>query len=371
MVDVSLLSADARIDPRSVPMSPRHLAVLALALAGVAWAADAPAAPTLGAAWFARLRDPQTRMAALYQHERAAAGEDEEIADPEAFAARHHGTLVFPCPQPRHPGAWAVVSPQVWREGRDLLVGADPQSYPPHPLESERRRAWDAALAKLPPDFKPWQAGQPWFESLSGFLVDASGKELETFYAGPAIIADFDADGMLDLMKIERLHVQRAAKAPDAYIDCISIGPLASTRPRKAMLYCNLRDESSWAARAWRFTVRANPPAALQLVLVPTANDRQEITYQFRKGRFVASLAKLPQDILENTRPGTDECEASAKFLKKHGLAFVGVGGDHPAELDANLPNPVPAGPLTWSLPDTSALAPRAAASPCSSAPAT
>jgi len=338
----------------------RCYSILALTLAGIAVADQAPKNPDLGAAWFARLRDPQTRIEALYQHDEAAAERNERIEDREKFALTHRGTLVFRCPQPRHPGAWAVV--RVWQNARDLLRGPNPTSYPAHPLEIERRRIWDAATENLAADFKPWQVGQPWFETLSGYLVDASGKQLgEMFFGSPAIIADFDSDGMLDFVEIERLHVKRANKA-DALIDCVSIGPLASVLPRKAMMYCNLRDDTSRSSRMWRFTIRRDAHEALQLVLVPTAKDRQEITYQFRKGKLVASVDKPPPGILVDTHPTADDYGPWGNFLERHGLTFHGVGSDPACELDASLPSQPSTEPLKWSLPDTSSLPPREAA---------
>ena len=342
------------------------LALLAPILAAGAAGDDDRKYPAMGADWFARLRNPQTRMKALYQHERAGADDGREIDDPEKFAADHHRTLVFPCPQPGQPGAWAVIDASDWQAGEDLLCGPETKYYAPHPLEVERRRAWDAAEANLPADFKPWQVGQPWFDSLSGFLVDAAGNQLGAgVFGSPAIIADFDADGMLDLVKIARLHMEDKGKV-EPVIDCVSIGPLASALPRKVMIYCNYCEDLFTHSRAWRFTVRRDPNAALQLVLVPTAKDQHEITWQFREGKLVASADKLPEGILVYEHPAAGDFEASRVFLKQHGYALEGIGSDGALELDANLP----ARPhglnrdsyIKWSLPDTAALPPREAA---------
>lgn len=342
-------------------MIPRWILAATCALACTAHAKEQPKPMSDG--WFQRLQNPKTRIAALYEFENARHEKNEAPEDPEKFAAEHSTTLVFPCPQPQFPGAWAVIDATGWLSGQNILCGLEPQTYPPHPLEVERRRTWDAALEKPAPDFKPWQVGQPWFESMSGFLVDATGKPLgEGFFASPGIIADFDADGMLDLFEIQRLHLGKSIGS-DPVIDCISIGPLASDQPRHVMLYCNSRKDISESPRTWRFDVRSDASHALQLVLIPTTKDQQEITFYLREGALVASVEKLPEGILVDPHPGNDS--SSRDFLKKHGFTLNGAGSDDAAELDARNPEQPPRlsfKSLEWSFPATDALAPRDAA---------
>ncbi len=349
-----------------------HLPVIAL-IAGLANAKDASRHPNLGPEWFARLRNPETRIAALYQYEKASAVKGQQIDDPEKFAADHRETRIFRCPQPGLPNAWVVLELGGWQAGQDVLCGPDPKIYEPHPLEVERRRLWRDADNHLPPDFKPWQVGQPWFEQASGFLVDESGKQLdEGFFGSPAILADFDSDGCLDLLEFSRVHLDRGNKQ-DATMDCVSIGPLIATQPRQLMFYCNQRTDVFERSKAWRFMVRRDPQEVLQLVLVPTDKAQQEIIYQFQKekGGFVASTDKFPEGILVDAHPKAEEYDAMSSFLEAHGYSFGGVGSDGldgAGELDANLPAP----PIRrggemihnyeWKLPETGSLPPRAAA---------
>jgi hypothetical protein len=347
-----------------------RLPIIALLASGLASADDAPRLPDLGAEWFARLRNPETRIAALYQYEKASAVKGQQIDDPEKFAADHQPSWVFPCPQPGHPKAWLVLESGGWQSGQDALCGPEPKFYEPHPLEVERRRLWRDADNHLPPDFKPWQVGQPWFEQASGFLVDESGKQLdEGFFGSPAILADFDADGCLDLLKIARIHLDKGSKQA-ATMDCVSIGPLVTALPRQLMFYCNRRTDVFERSKAWRFTVRRDPQGVLQLLQIPTDKEQREIIYQFQtaKSGFAASIDKLPDGILLDSHPKAEEYDAMVSFLESHGHKFSGVGSDGAEELDANLPAP----PIRcggemfrhyeWKLPDTRNLPPRAAA---------
>lgn len=318
----------------------------------------------MGSDWFAKLRDPKTRVEALYQSKKAHAEKGEELPDLEEFAAGHRRVWVFPCPQPGHPDAWAVVNPVIWKESRANLRGLEVEAYDPHPLEVERRRKWDAELENLTADFKPWQTGQAWFDTLSGDLVDPTGKELGGFFASPGILADFNGDGMLDVVQIERISIKVGGNGWDSVIDGVSIGPLDGEKPRYGMVYANLRKFDHKTPRTWRFAVRGEA-GDLRLALVPDARDRQEIRFGFRDGALTADVEKLPNEILLDTHPEGESYFASKKFLIAHGHETAGVGSDDACEVLADFPVQPPAfsfESLKITLPETGDAAPREAA---------
>ena len=289
----------------------------------------------MGSDWFARLREPKTRMEALYQLEKAGAEPRREIQDFEEFSSGHRRVMVFPCPQPGQPDAWAIVNPAIWKESRANLCGLEAEEYDPHPLEIERRRNWDATLQNLPADFKPWRPGNAWFETLSGELVDPSGRKLGVFFASPGILADFNGDGMLDLLQIERPSSSRK----DTVIDCATIGLLDSDKLHYGAVYANLRADDFKTPRSWRFAMRGEPDS-LRLVLVPEDKSKAEITFGFQNGVLTASADKLPDEILLDARPkGEDSFFASSAFLESHGHDMNGTGSDDGCEVLADFPD--------------------------------
>ncbi len=360
-----MLEAAKLLDRMHSTSTPRSIfptfLILPLILAGVALADDLPL-PDMGPEWFERLKNPETRIAALYELGKAHAGRGNPLGEPEQFAADHQRTLVFPCPQPDLPGAWAVLVECDWELSVAHLSGAEPEVYEPHPLETERQRKWDVELSNPPEGFAPWQAGQSWFEALSGFLVDPSGRQLgEGFFASPGVPADFDGDGRLDLLEVSRLHLESGM-----VMDGISIGPLATHQPRKAMIYCNPRKRFSATPRSFRFDIRRSDGGGHELAMIPADRNLPDITFRFHKEKFVASEDPLPDGILIDTAPEGDGYHAARRFLKSHGEALSGVGGDGTLELDVRLSDkPVPRLGLEsrkWSLPETDGLSPREAA---------
>lgn len=319
----------------------------------------------MGKDWFAKLRDPKTRVEALYQMEKAGITNG-NIEDIEEFTAGHRRVLVFPCPQPGHPDAWAIVNPATWTESHANLRGLEAETYEPHPLEIERRGKWDSELAGLPADFKPWRPGQAWFETLSGDLVDPTGRELGGFFASPGILADFNGDGMLDLLEIQRLSIEVGGNKWDSALDCVSIGPLDGEKTPYASVYANLRKDAHKTPRSWRFAVHGEP-GALRLALVPEDKSQQEISFGFRDGTLAATVDKLPKGILLDARPeGEDGYHASVNFLKRHGHDMAGVGSDDGCEVLADFAGK-PQEEFSFdsvkiALPDTGDAAPRDAA---------
>ncbi|MGC4014212.1 MAG: hypothetical protein QM755_06785 [Luteolibacter sp.] len=137
------------------------------------------------------------------------------------FSALHPLIRVFPCPQPGHPEAWAVLY-----EGNAASEdGITAKQYPPHPQETIRRKDWNEALEK---DLAPptWPDGRPWFESVTGFLISPSGKQLGEGFAKDGVLADFDGDGMLDLFEVESGHI-KDSKDQESKVDLIGISPLS------------------------------------------------------------------------------------------------------------------------------------------------
>jgi hypothetical protein len=325
----------------------------------------------LGKEWFSRLQDPQTRIAALYEREkRVTKAKDRD--DPDVFAADHHQTFVFPCPQPGKPGAQAVVTLRYWEACRDVACGPEPESYPPHPLEVQRRGRWDAELSASKTGLQLWKPGQPWLGTLLGFLVDAEGTQVgESFFASPAIVADVDGDGMLDLARVSRYHLE-GKNGAESYADCFEVSSLDGAATPKARFCCNVRDQVQ-GQRTWRFTVRPAASGTLEIVLVPTpgkagAAAPPEFVFRLTSEGLKEATSPLPAGVLVDRELPPDEWEGPRKFLKNHGLKFSGVGSSDSREVDASLPPLDPSSPLDgwdgykWTLPDITGLPPRAAA---------
>ena len=341
------------------------LLLVTLAMAGLAIARDERRLPNMGPEWFARLLDRQTRIKALYELKKAGREKGEKVPDFDAFSAEHQHALVFPCPQPDQPAAWVVLSDRNWEISRQLWCGSPVAAYDPHPVEIERRRKWDAETNERAPDFKPWQVGQPWLEGLSGCLIDSSGRQLdEGFFAGAGVVADFDGDGMLDLFQVARYYLKGGKSEMSRSVDCLLIGPLSAKQPRRAMLFCNRREDLP-ESQQWRFAIRAAAGGSLKLVLVPATGNGPELEFGFHDGRFVSFAEKLPEGVQVNDQPKVDEWESARQFLKEHGLELKGVGSDDAAELAADRPQRPRFGDfdsLKWALPNTDGLAPRQAA---------
>lgn len=320
----------------------------------------------MGPAWFARLQDPRTRIEALYELDTKVADGKYKLDDPEEFAANHHQTLVFPCPQPGLKGAWAVVTFNDWDRSREILLGPEAETYPPHPLEVERQAAWEAGYDPLKPGFQLWQPGQPWLEGLSGFMVDETGTRLgEGFFGSPCVTADFDGDGMLDLLEVSRHHVEIGNdKEKSALLDCLEIGPLADGLPRRTRVFANLRKGHA-ALRPWRFAVRKDAEGEWQVALVPEDKTKEEIVFRLENGEITCSVPALPKGIWWDRKPVGDKGDHPSQFLKAHGMKYSGVGSDSAKEIEAGRPNP-PAWDSfegrAWTLPETKDLPPREAA---------
>lgn len=290
----------------------RGSVVLLIALALPA--AAEPDLLTMGAGWFARLKNPNTRVAALYEHQKARNGED-NVPGPEHFAAMNVDVSFFACPQPGKPGAWAIVNTTKWQDQKTLLYRTDEDDYPPHPLETERRAKREKESG-VDTAFEPWQPGQPWNESLYGFLVDESGNELdEGYYASPGIIADFNGDGMLDLLEISRLSL----KGPKQYANLVSIGPLEHSQPRFLMLYCDFRVDVH-APRTKSFSVRKNQAGKLELLVSTHATERKETAFGYDGKQFGLLGGELPGGMLMDLPSITNPYEAATEFLKTHGM---------------------------------------------------
>jgi hypothetical protein len=322
----------------------------------------------LGAEWFSRLQDPQTRIAALYEREKKVT-EAKYLEATEKFAADNHHTFVFPCPQPGKAEAQAVVTLRNWEGSRDISCGPEPRAYPPHPLELQRRREWDAEFAKKTPGMQLWKPGQPWLNGVSGFLVDPSGTQVgESFFASPAVIADFDGDGMLDLAGVSRYHLEGKG-GKKSYADCFQVSSLVGGTTPKARFCCNVRNEMD-LPRTWRFTVRPAGSGTLDIVLVPTSKKAAEVVFHVTADGLKEATSPLPEGILIDRELSPDDWDGPKKFLAKHGLKFSGVGSDNAREVDASLPPLASLSPLqmangdgyNWALPDIAGLAPREAA---------
>jgi len=317
----------------------------------------------MGPEWFSRLQDPKTRIAALYEREKRVTN-PKHLEDPEKFAADHHLTFVFACPQPGKPGAQAVITVRDWEGSRDVACGLEATSYPPHPLEVQRRREWDAELSASKAGLQLWKPGQPWLEGVSGFMVDAEGTEVgEFFFAAPAIIADFDGDGMLDLAGVSRYHLEGKGKI-ESYADCFQLFSLVGGTTPKARFCCNIRDDMQ-LPRTWRFTVRPAASGTLEIVLVPATGKAAEVIFRLTAEGLKETTSPLPAGVLVDRELPPGDWEGPKKFLSKHGLKFTGVGSDDVEEIDADVPAPTPSdgwGGYEWTLPDIAGLSPQEAA---------
>ncbi|HEY1122080.1 MAG TPA: hypothetical protein VGE67_10795 [Haloferula sp.] len=331
--------------------------------------AGAPADEPLrmGPEWFSRLQDPKTRVAALYEREKKVR-EAKYLDDPDVFAADHHQTFVFPCPQPGKPEAHAVVTMRCWEASREISCGLEPVSYPPHPLEIQRRHGWDAELSASKAGLQLWKPGQPWLDGVLGFLVDPKGTQVGGFFfASPAVIADIDGDGMLDLAGVSRYHLE-GKNGAESYADCFEVSSLDGAATPKARFCCNFQNDMRHP-RKWRFTVRPATSRTLEIVLVPTTVDAAEVVFRLTAEGLKETTSPLPAGVLVDRELPPGEWEGPKKFLKDHGLKFSGTGSDDSRQIDASLPPPSSSlqevdglGEYKWTLPDITGLAPRRAA---------
>ncbi len=309
------------------------LPLLLLALDGTAGArTDERPFPSMGAEWFARVVDPATRIKALWEirlRERSKKEKQETFAE---FSAGITYSAVFPCPQPGLPDAYAVVTGRNYPRTRLLLQGPGTDHYEPLPLESERWKQWQALDTRGTPDFRPWRIGQPLLESISVTPFDPKGTKLgESMFCGLGAIADFNGDGMLDLLEIERISGSAVkAGTHGLAVDCVSIGPLISGQNRFAMLYCN--------APSWLFTIREQRDLpALVLVPADPAAGR-ELAFRIQEGKLAAQDVNLPEGIWIDPKPAGETWNAASAFLKERGYRGLGFGTEKACTLEAGRP---------------------------------
>jgi len=271
-----------------------------LALLGAA--SSEPASPSLGASWFARLRAPESRLAALRaweQHVRA----PEDAASP---FPEHPLPRVLRCPQETIPDAWLVLWQRDDHLAEEALLGPDPDAYPPASVAVEREYAREIALRKRDEDGIVWVHGDPWLQSVYWFLTAPSGTVVggEQFL-DCGVIADADADGELDLVEFSSIRFRGDAPADRPLADLVTLGPVDPEAPRRFALVANFRGLGNAVTREWKFDLRPRgTDPGLDLWLVSTADSdpfESERPIEFRA--MPAAPSRLP-DSVSTWEPG-------------------------------------------------------------------
>ncbi len=319
-------------------------------------AATDPALSDLGAAWFGRLRAPETRTAALREWdaaERAASKESYREGEdtPEYFAATHQSIRVLRCPQPDRPDAWLVWWCSDYHRSREILDGLLPESYPPSEGEILRRAEAEKLASQRDEAGLVWKPGEPWLESVGAVLTDAGGTILcEYNFLGCGVIADANGDGMLDWIQFSRIHlrdktgdVANPARSPERLADLVSIGPIDPSAPRAAAWLCNQRTEKQSVLREGRFDIRARDSSGgLDLFFVPrktveTIDDPTRRAFLLRPGQVLPEEAGIvvlgPGDPEEMIR-------AFARSQYAWTKTSVGWGSDGAEEIRHGEPEP-------------------------------
>lgn len=319
-------------------------------------AATDPALSDLGAAWFGRLRTPETRTAALREWdaaERAASKESYREGEdtPEYFAATHQSIRVLRCPQPDHPDAWLVWWRSDYHRSREILDGLLPESYPPSEGEILRRAEAEKRASQRDEAGLVWKPGEPWLESVGAVLTDAGGTILcEYNFLGCGVIADAEGDGMLDWIQFSRIHlrdktgdVANPVRSPERLADLVSIGPIDPSAPRDAAWLCNQRTEKQSVLREGRFDIRAwDSSGGLDLFFVPrktveTIDDPTRRAFLLRPGQV------LPEETgIVALGPGDPEevIRAFARSQYAWTKTSVGWGSDGAEEIRHGEPEP-------------------------------
>ena len=212
---------------------------LAICLAGLVILASRAIAdlPDLGPEWFARLKSSETRLEALWEWE-----QKQEYAETRERFLAGGSIWVFKCPQKDHPGAYLVLRDGNFHREREKQFGREPEIFPKHAEEHSRERSWRKEMAKREESGLVWKPGEPWLNSVTGFLIDDSGRQLAPkFWIGAGVIADFEGDGFVDTFQVSRFVMKEGG-----VLDGLSIGPLDKSKPRAHLYYCDFSDHWCW-----------------------------------------------------------------------------------------------------------------------------
>jgi hypothetical protein len=321
-----------------MPLLPRALVLLA-----AAWLVPSPRAvcadtdlPDLGPAWFARILSPETRTQALREwflasgesaRETFAEGEGE--GSPEYFAAMHRSIRVLRAPQPGLPEAWLVCWIHDYIGAREILVGPDPDAYPPAapPRESDEGIAW--------------RPGDPLAEAIGAFLTNDQGQALCGFgFLGKGAIADADGDGMLDWISLSRLLFRERPpqtagdRAGERAADLVSIGPIHPDAPRSASWLINLGPGGPKRERLHRLGLREREGGGgLEIFLVTNQPDEGPV-----RGETVLRPTDPFQEMPGLLPLGSGDPGAMATSFAKREFGWNGVSlgwGSADADFDA------------------------------------
>ncbi len=306
------------------------------------------ALPSMGKEWFQRLRDPSTRVEALWELEKKGKYPDSR----DRFLAG--GPIwIFKCPQKAHPEAWLVLRGGEYHRVSEKQWGPDPEVYPRHPEELKRRAAWMETMRERETMGEVWRPGEPWLNSVTGWLFDESGQQLaESFWIGAGVIADFNGDGFLDAFEVSWMSSTGKSEA----VDGLRVGPLDHGEPRDRAWYCNFGKEIFRKKRDWKFRVEAEKEGKVALKFCPLDEGVPVV--------FTEELAKDERrPIYQVEHPQGKFHRVTKEFFKTIEESFKGVGTDDVCDLDMDL-HVVGIDEFThpFKLPDLEGLSPREAA---------
>ncbi len=269
---------------------------------------------------YSKLQNPITRTLALKNILNTTDDyfSEQSLAD---FEKNIHPVRLIDAPQASHPNASLLL----WSQ-RNLFY--NPERYPPTAKEIQARKKYESSQGI-------WNAGQPWINSYSYLLVSPHKVLNDGFnFLGCGTIADFNGDGFLNTLEIQRLHIEEKEKKLNKkswLADLIVIRPLDLSQPILGSWLCNARSDQQ--RRNWLFDIqKSKKDSSLNLILSST-QLKKEIVLSWHSGQktFRAAAEPLPKTIhpLDDARvwPGT-ELKAYAKAHLAFSQPSFGVGSD-------------------------------------------
>lgn len=278
--------------------------------------------PNMGPAWFDRLVALDTRVEALWELEQTKEFPD----DREAFVA-DGPVWLMPAPQKDMPDAWLILRDEDYERALERRYGRETELFPIHPEEKRREADWMKTMRKREKTGEVWKPGEPWMTSVTGILIDESGRQLaKEFWIGAGCLSDFNGDGFLDRFEVSRYH----STGKSQVIDGLSVGPLDPDKARESLWFCNFSSERFQRRRDWKFRV------------APGAGGRTELRFvSMESGQDVAWSTKLSEEattpVYQVSQSEGREWHATAKFFKTIGESIKGVGVDDVDDLNADL----------------------------------